>query len=250
MCDSLFAVGGDDDRGQSELLGFVLIFGVVTLAIALVGLAGFTGLDSAQDYQRTTNAEQAFTALTGNIDDVVHAGAPSRSTEVRVADGRLSLEDAETITIEAGGENTTVETQPIVYDSGSDTTITYYNGALIRQDAGSAVMFGEPNFVISENESILPVVATNLADGGPVGGTTSVDVQTTDAGTEIFAQDGSVEEVTLNISTAHSGVWEQYFEQYRDGPVSNIEETEDGLEVTIETERLHVTIHHVDVELQ
>jgi hypothetical protein len=252
MRDSAPGPCSEGDRGQSELVGFLLVFSVVILTIALVGLTGFVGLDGAKDFQRSTNAEQAFTELADSVDDVVRAGAPSRSTEVRIADGRLSLETAEMrIRIDGAdgnSTNVTVANAPVVYDSGTGTTITYRSGALIRQDGDAAVMFREPDFVLTDERVILPVVETTQASGGPVGGTSAVEVRTTHAGTDLVAQDRPVTSITLNITTPNADVWVRYFEAAADdGPVTNVERDGDTVEVTLEPERATVTVHRVDV---
>jgi hypothetical protein len=243
----------ETDRGQSELVGFVLIFGVVVLTIALIGLTGFTGLDSAQDFQRTTNAEQAFTALADNVEDVARGRAPSRRTEVRIADASLSLEPSETnITVEYSNgtsSNATVRTAPIVYDSGSGTTITYRSGAIIREDEGNAVLLREPNVVLTNESVILPSISTSQPSGGKVGGTTAVDIRTQTGGVDLLVTNESVDEISLNITTPRAEAWERYFDQFDDSLVT-VQRNENSVEVTIDTrnvDRVYVTVHRVDV---
>lgn len=242
------------DRGQSELVGFLLVFSVVVLTIALVGLTGFVGLDGAKDYQRTTNAEQAFTGLAANVDDVARTGAPSRSTQVRIADGRLSLEPMETRIEVVGGGNTTnanVSTHPIVYDSGTGTTVTYRSGALVRRDGDSAVMFREPDFVLTNDSVILPLVRTSQASGGPVGGTGDVEVRTARTDDTHVVRDGPVEQITLNLSTQNPGAWARYFEGASgDGLNTTVQRDEEYVAVTLEPDRATVTVHRVDVTFQ
>lgn len=243
----------DCDRGQSEALGFLLIFGVVVLTIALVGVAGFTGLDNVQDFQRTSNAEQAFRVLADNVDDVVGDGAPGRSTEVRISDASLSLASTETIAItdDDGSIDETVETRPIVYDSGTGTNVTYHSGAVIREDDGSAVLLRAPGFVITDDVVVLPLVNASAAGAGRVGGTTAVTVRTRAAGTEVVAADESVGNLTLTVSSPDAEAWERYFERHADGgPVTNVVRNGDSVEVEIETERVYVTDHRIDVRFQ
>lgn len=249
----------EDDRGQSELLGFLLIFTVVVLTIALVSATGFVGFNSAQDYQRTANAEGAFTVLANNVDDVVRAGAPSRTTEIRIADASLSLEEETTnISVTVDGEPLDLDgaaaTGSIVYDSGTDTTITYRSGALIRQDDESSLLFREPDFVVTEEELILPVIRTSSETPSTIGGTSSVDVRTRGGETDVVAENDSVDDnVTIELTTPHVDAWTRYFEQFEDGgPVTNVtpDFDENRVEVEIETERLYVTVHWVDVTLR
>ena len=244
----------NDSRGQSELLGFLLIFVVVILTIALVSATGFVGFNNAQDYQRTTSAEGSFTVLASNIDDVTRTGAPSRATEIGIADASLSIEkERSSISIELDGEaldfGENGETGSIVYDSGTDTTITYRNGAVIREDDGSSVLVREPDFVITDEEVILPMVHLSSEGTKEVGGTSDVDVRTVNKGTEVIAESKPVDDnVTIVLETRHVDAWERYFEQLEgDGPVTNVtaDFDENTVAVEIETGRLSVTVDRV-----
>ena len=245
----------NDSRGQSELLGFLLIFVVVVLTIALVSATGFVGLNNAQDYQRTTNTEGAFTVLASNIEDVTQLGAPSRSTEISITDASLSInEERSSLNISRDGEALDLgndgKTGSIVYDSGTDTTLTYRSGALIREDSGSPVLFREPDFVITDEEVILPIVQLSAAGTSEVGGTSDVSVQAIGNGTDVVVESEPVNtNVTLVIETPHVRVWERYFQQFEaDGPVTDINSNyeENTVTVEIETDRLTVTVDRVD----
>lgn len=242
-------------RGQSELVGFLLIFSVVVLTIAIVGMTGFAGLDSARDFQRTANAEQAFIGLATNIDDVVREGAPSRATEIRIADASLSLQPANTtitITHENGTSNTTtVEPHSIVYDSQTGTSLSYRSGAVIRRDGESAVLVREPGFVLTDDEVILPVVNASPERGGTVGGSTAVTVVTRTDGTRLIALGRSASNVTLRVSSRHAEVWERYFAGFEgDGPVVTVTRDGDTVAVTIATDRVYVVVHRIAVAFQ
>lgn len=251
MCNEL--------RGQSELLGFLLIFAAVVLTIALVTTTGFVGFENAQNFQRTSSAEGAFTALASNVDDVVHAGAPSRATEIGIVDASLSLEEEDSsIEIALDGETLDLEengsTRSIVYDSGTDTTITYRSGALIREDDGSSLLFREPDFVITEEEVILPVIRLSSESAGRIGGTSAVDVRTRGDGTAVLAESKPVtDNVTIVFETPHVDAWKRYFEQFEEeGPVADVDPDFDGnsVEVEIETERLSVTVNRVSTSFR
>ncbi len=244
----------EKNRAQSELLGFLLIFAMVVLIIALVSATGFVGFNNAQEYQRSANAEGAFTALASNVDDVTRRGAPSRSTELRIADASLSVENERSSVevrldgskLDLGGNH---ETGSIVYDSGTGTTISYRSGALIREDDGNSLLFREPDFVITEEEVLLPITHLSPDGTSEVGGTSGVDVWTLDSGTEVITADTPVaDNVTIVFETPHVDAWTRYFEQFEDGgPVTKVSsDSEAGtVEVEIETDRISVIAHRV-----
>lgn len=240
-------------RSQSEVIGFLLIFGVVIFTIILFGNTGFSGLDSARDYQRTTNAEQAFVVLADNVDDVTKRGAPSRETEIRLADASLSLDETERFTITVGQdspENTTIiETEMIRYESGSGTSIVYSSGALIREDEGNAVMFREPDLVLSADIVLLAIVNTSLPSDGRVGGTTAVGVETRGLGTEIVARHNRSEtRVSIEITSARSDAWFAYLDGETGGGCARIDSV--TIECTMVTDRVLFTRNDVRVRFK
>lgn len=237
----------DRDRGQSELLGFLLVFALVVLTIALVGATGYAGLHSAQDYQRTTNAEYAMTALADNVDDVVRRGAPGRNTQIGLSDASLSLEDTEEITVTVDGNATTVETRPIVYDAGTGTTIVYSSGAVVRQDQAGSIMLREPGFVLTEETMILPIVEASPAGDGSVGGTTDVGVETRSAGTEPVVVEDDVSEIVVEVTSPRVESWARYLDETAADCADPVDRT---VECEVDAERAYVTVERVDVRFR
>ena len=78
-----------DRRGVSETVGFVLVFSLVLLTVGTVLTVGYAGLQDARDAERVNNAERAFDVLANNIEDITARGAPSRGTEIRLAEASI-----------------------------------------------------------------------------------------------------------------------------------------------------------------
>lgn len=237
----------DDTRAQSELVGFVMIFGIVVLTIGLVVTTGFVGFQSAQDYQRTANAEQAVSALAHAVEENAFAGAPSRSTEIGLMEASMAVETTNTtLTVEDGDGPHEVTTGSVVY-TADDTTLAYRNGAIIRSDDGETTMLREPPFVLSEDEVILPVIRMSDEEGGTVGGTSAITVRTSHEGASILTSGETDEPVTLTMATDHPETWAAYFEESSPAPVTEVDTTDQHVIVTLETDRLSVTTHRIDV---
>lgn len=238
----------DSGRAVSELVGFVLIFAVVLLTIALVGMTDVTGLDNAREYHTTTNAEQAFTMLSLAIDDVTSEGVPSRETELRLSEATLAgngQADEFAITVENGTAAMThvVETTPIVYETDAGTTITYSNGLLVREEAnsvGEATIFDQPDFVIDEETVIVPLIETSINGDERVGGTTAVGVHTASEQREVLVRDEDSDGITVTIAVRSErvDVWQDYLDEATAGGCEQpVGET---VECTIETESVLV----------
>lgn len=244
----------DRKRGQSEVVGFLLIFGLVVLAIALVGITAFTGLNNAQEYQETTSTEQAFLVLADNIDDTNREGAPSRNTEIGLSEAELTLDGTERIkvTVENGG--TTIaesrnESQPIVYESRGDTSISYRSGLLVRNDAGNALSFREPQFVLTNESVVLPIVTTTAKSDRTIAGTSAVQVITRSTGTAVIAAENfdSAATVTINITSPQAEIWNEYLDGKEDTECTL---TGDTVECEIDTSQVFVSVENVEVEVR
>jgi hypothetical protein len=156
-------------RGQSHVVGIVLLLGITT--IALGGLTAVVG--SIVDGQ-TAAADEARVAST--LDSDLRPVEQSGPGELRVqfTEGRLAtvqrdfriLNDSAVVrSIEAGG---------LVYTSGSGR-VGYAGGAVVRGQPGEAWLVSQPPVTVTRDNSTLVVGAVRLnASGQSVGGSGGV----------------------------------------------------------------------------
>lgn len=241
----------DRERGQSEVVSFLLIFSLVILAIALVGITALTGLNNAQEFQETSNTEQAFLVLAENIEDTNREGAPSRDTEISLSESTLTLEGTEQINITVdGGETRTFESRPIVYESRGDTSISYRSGLLVRDDDGNALPFRNPQFVLTEESVVLPVVTTSAESERTRAGTAAVQLVTRSTGTEVVASEEFDDPVTveIEITSSQADIWEEYLENTECDLVGDTDD--DVAECSIDTEQAFISVETIEIELR
>ncbi|GAB7008501.1 DUF7289 family protein [Halorubrum trueperi] len=213
---------GDDDRGVSNVVGYVLVFSLVTVTIGTVFAVGITGVEDRREAERVANVERAFDVLDDNLRDVQRYDDPSRSTELRLSGGTLSL--AETTRFElyngSGGLVLEREYRSLTYRNG-DTTIAYETGAWFRSDGGAAVMRSEPRFVAADNRTTIPLVLL-IRDGDPrVDGDGTVQVaasRRSNTGPDYAADDEGPFE--LRIESDYADAWERYFDRTDGFPVN------------------------------
>lgn len=159
------------DRGQTEVLGYVLVFSVIVLSIAMVTTAGQAGLIELRDNQRTANVESGFSTLASNVDDVAQGGVPSRATELDLSGERLSLGPPITVTVQAtDASDPSVDVfshsrtlRPLVYHVSDGSQLIYANGGVLaRGPHGGVAMLREPEMVLSPVQTIVPITNTSL----------------------------------------------------------------------------------------
>ena len=214
----------DDERAVSEVLGYVLVIGLVTVTVAVVMTVGISGLEASQQSERTNNVERAFDVMAHNFETSFKRGAPSRATEIRLAGGEISYGDTVTINVTQNGEvieNRTIETVPIVYDDQSGTRIVYEGGALIREDEDRSVMLRPPYFILDEEDVVITGVRTR-----PRGGTVTLvegpgTVLLNSEGLPASTAQGSAADGPINVTveSPRAMAWERYFERQETGNV-------------------------------
>jgi hypothetical protein len=252
-------------RGQSETIGFVLVFALVVTTIATLYVVGIPALEDARDSERIDNMERAFEVLDANFDDIVRQSAPSRGTEIKLSGGQLSMGNQTTITLnatDAGNRSNssalTATVRPIVYtDSG--TEIVYSSGTVLRADQGGSVVRSDPDWVIGDARSVLPVVITE--PGGEktgVGGSSTVlvDTRRNSRGIQRLnpGQEGNATRVNVPVSSGYADAWAQYFASEAmvevDGPADS---DGDGVRDTtyqFETDQLYIPTTTIDIEFR
>lgn len=174
-----------DDRGVSETLGFIFVFALILSTVGLTFAVGYGNLRDARDVERINNAERAFDVFADNVDDVIRQGAPSRATELKLANAQLRLGDPVRVNVSVTRGGTTGQStatfQPVVYSDGEGRQIIYANGAVFRTGtSGSAVAVRRSGILLSDEGVVIPMVQTRLVSSSPssVGGTTTVLVRT------------------------------------------------------------------------
>ena len=251
------------NRGVSEALSFVLVFALVIGSIAIVYTVGLGGLQDARDHERINNAERAFEVLGENLDDVVLDGAPSRSTQIRMSDATLSVEESTHLEITGVDPDTGEEynyppqqVRSIAFESG-DSTVSYSAGAVVRSDGdGGGVMVREPPFLFEDDRVVIPVVRLSSGGSVAVSGDQVVQVRTEQVLRRNDPVNGtSFERVEVNVSTDNPGAWSRYLEDSGldcDDPEPGA--GEEGLTLVscenTDVEQLRVVVIRIDVAFE
>jgi hypothetical protein len=246
-----------DHRAVSEVVGFVFVFSIVILSIVLVSVTGYAGLEQSREAERVNNAERGLDLLADNVDDVTRGGVPSRSTELRVAGGDVTLGDPVVVSVSGhpvdDPSTTTVDAQyeirPIVYDDGDGTQLAYTLGAVTRTDPGGSVLLREPDLVVSGNETVLVVARPEPVDTVGVGGATNVHLRVTGDDPVLAVAEPAPHVLTISVTSPDVEAWRRYFADLAaaDDAVSCLPPSGDTVTCTVTTDRTYVTVVDVAV---
>lgn len=222
-----------DERAVSDVVGYVLVFALVTATIGTVFAVGFVGVEERQNAERVANVERAFDVLDDNVRDLQRYEDPSRATEIRLSGGTLSLEAETTMTLEYENSSGVFEygNSPIpgsmstlTYTNG-DTTLAYEGGAWFRVDGDRATMRSPPRFVSNDNQTVLPVVRLLRESGAePIRADGTVQVSTATRGSRTLQypepEPGDVDAIRLRIESPYADAWADHFDDTDEFAVS------------------------------
>lgn len=209
---------GDDTRGLSDVLGYVLVFSLVVLAVLLVTAGGLAAVEDARDTEQAQNAERAFDVVADNFAAIYERNAPSRSTELDLGDSEIYYNSNVSLTIRGDGkELTTRRMRPVEMNVVDDRNLIYEGGAVFRNTDDGVTMSRPPPFLLTERRVHLPVVQTTAGALESAGSTTvllrgvSTGRRTVTSGSENFSQ------LTIGIASPRFEAWEAYLSD-EDGP--------------------------------
>lgn len=277
-----------DSRGVSEVIGFILIFSLITVSAGTVYVVGFNGLQNARDAEQLNNVERAFDVLDDNLDDIVRKDAPNRATQFKLYRADLFVGEPTRFTVEVTNTGVTpnpsysVNSFPIVYTvQGSSTTFRYVNGAVIREDRNGLVFLDEPSFLFRKDggtpsdtrTALFPLIDTRTQGQQAIGGSGTILVRanrvlgeeltsrtTPSSATSDVDGDGNNEyEVVFTVDTtaARAPLWHDYLENELESEYDDITTyisdpctvSGDTVECTLAVERLSVSATRIDVSI-
>jgi len=143
-------------RGQSHVVGVVLLMGV-----AVVALAGLTaGIGAVvEDNAARADAARVASELSATLDPIESTG--QRSGTVSFADGRLRTVDRDLRVLDDTGVRRRVPVGGLVFEAG-DRRVAYVADAVVRGEGEGAWLHEPPPLTTSASSGVLVVSAARL----------------------------------------------------------------------------------------
>ncbi|WP_436934649.1 DUF7289 family protein [Halovenus marina] len=223
---------GTRDRGQSELLGVMLIFAVVLAgAIAVVSL-GAVAIGDFEDGLSNDRAEKTMTQFASESALVALEGADSQRISLPKS-SRESYridETAGTMNVTYHHENGDTEVVEeftlgrVTYEGSDGTTVAYQGGGVWRSaDEGGSVMVSPPEFHYRSATLTLPVIT--ISGDQHLGSTAVIDRQSTsgvfpDESNSLFSNPLQNGQVNVTVTSEYYRGWGSYFEERTEGAVA------------------------------
>lgn len=245
-----------DERSLSEVLGYVIVFGIILTSVTLLVVGGMSSLEDSRESEQIENAERAFDVVADNMAQIYERNAPSRSTEIDLGTAEIFYADnvSMTVTVNDGQEihEHSYELRPIEMRVTSEESLVYEAGAVFRDRDNGAAMVDDPPFTIGSDRVHVPIVRTVAPGVESAGGTTILlRGKSTDRAVLEANEHNSYENVTIEITgTTRYEAWESYFEDQ-----NAIEScTTDGTRMTVSCSTddigtVYVTLQEIELSL-
>jgi hypothetical protein len=248
----------DADRGLSEMLGYVIIFGIVLSSVLLLSASGTSTLEEIRDTEQGTNAERAFDVVADNMAAVYQRDSPSRATEVDVGNSELYFGDQTAIEVELlkGGtveESYSEAIRPVVLRTATDTKLVYEAGAVFRTEREGGTMLLDPPLLLSERRVHVPIIKTFTPSIQAVSGSTVLLRGKSTNRSVLFTPDtlaSGPDELRLNVTSPRYEIWERHFEEETPLSCTTDPSTETvSCDMAITTDTVYVSLQEIELSL-
>ncbi|SDQ47257.1 DUF7289 family protein [Natronobacterium texcoconense] len=256
---------GKDDRGVSEVVAFVLVFGIILTSVALLSVTGFQAMDDYQEVEQLANAERAMDALTENFNDVLrYDGIDQRYGELTLREGTMTAGSSGTVVnvsvdgdpigadepFSRSADNGRFDVGEFAYEYESET-VAYEGGGLVRASDGGSVLLSEPLLECrADSETAVVTLAVVDSTDRSIRSHTGLGVTMTetDRHTRLVDVDDSV--AIAVDETEYERAWEGALTAggWEATEHGGYDPDEDVIGVCTDAEEVVVTVVEVDVE--
>ncbi|MFO7966680.1 MAG: hypothetical protein R6U44_03675 [Archaeoglobaceae archaeon] len=223
-----------DDRGVSNQVGLILIFGLVIIAMGMIYSGTKPIVDGAVNSNHEMEIAQAFDLLYANLNKVVFEDVPVRVTEMRTYKGSITVSDSSYIKF----DNSTINLGRITYQEGNREIIVE-NGGVFEKYETATLISKEPKVITAGNTTVLPVIS--LRDMGSTSGEGILRIRLDQLGSGTF----EAENKTITI---HSSLKDKWIEILQDKNFS-VTTNGDTINATCQSEKLLIRYTSIKVEM-
>lgn len=217
----LLPYGMDDHRGQSTVIGFILLLGLSMVVIGGTVVMGEAAISDRSTQFDSGNAENSISNVESEMSAVSIGSASSRNVGLsQTADGIYHVDpDAGSVTIThtvSGSEkwNVTRDLGAVIYN-GSDKDVAYQGGGVWMKQGNFTDVVSSPEYHYRDSALTFPIIQILNPQSG------SVEYGDVTSGTTLESDelDYPLEKGTVTV-TVHSQYyrgWHEFFKDRTDG---------------------------------
>lgn len=200
-----------DKKGVSEVVGYLLTFGIVVAVVGVIYASGMPVVDETKDKSAFQSMETSFLTLQGHTKKVAFGQSPLRTMKFNLIKGSIGAKNnAGIITVNGqpfqfGNIEYTIGTRKVVYELG----------AVIESTPGGSIIISDPPIFFtnySGNKNVF-ISVINVSGGFSAGGGMADMHMRHDNTTVIYSHEENVA-VTIDITSSYrNDAWKRYLEE-------------------------------------
>ena len=244
------------ESAVSEVVGFILVFSIIMLAIGVIYAVGYPSIQSSKENTQFQNMEQSFMVLQSNINTVAFGQAPVRTLKTSLGGGSLTVYPSKgSITISPG--DWSVPIGAIEYEKNGRSIAYEGGGVWEKYPAGAAIKLSEPRIFVHNtstgNRSVFVSIINISSEIGisSVGGEGAASVVARfNRSSSPYINSTSVPyTVTITVTSDYADAWGRYFNETLEVPVSPGPGADDVTATISNVYTLVVNEHVIEVEV-
>ncbi|ELZ08628.1 hypothetical protein C479_14853 [Halovivax asiaticus JCM 14624] len=220
------------DRAQAEVLGVVLLLGLVAVGSLSLMVVATGAVSDTQSQAETERIEQSFVQLSQTMATATTAGDMPKAVSFDAGEsGAITKTDAGTFTIQGGNVNVTRTVGAIEYRHDDGNIVAYQAGGVFAERGNQTRVISNPPISYDPVDETLTLPITDMSKSQDL---SSGPVHVSTAATDPLREASLVENdtVTLTIQSPYYRGWEEYFRSKAgDGAIRNVDHTSQTVEV-------------------
>ena len=251
------------DEGVSEVIGSILVFGIIIAGVAIVLLFGTNILNDSKEQNNFASVTQAYKVVQSDIKRAALEQMPVKSTRIHIDGGVASTDKSKTITIDYTGTDSSgsalgttynnIRVGEVHYQAGGTTnSIAMENGGLWSNEYGYDQIISPPRMYYDSANKVLVLNVIRLeCNDEKFAGSGTVNLYIKSISTNVLTYTGSSGNTRIVMQTSFPRAWASWADQTF-GSITGYSNAVPGTsDVTIiipNVEKLVISEHIVHVE--
>ena len=206
-------------KGVSEVVGYVLTFGIVVAIVTVIYASGMPVVEDMKDKSALQSMETSFVTLQSNIKKVAFGQSPLRTMKFNLVKGSIGANNGvgSIIVKIDGNPPQTIPFGNVEYTIGS-RKVVYENGAVIEYTPGGSIIISDPPIFNSSASGDVFISVINVSGGFSAGGRMAeMHMGGSDGGlynvtrdTHVYNSSNPVSTLDIDINSQYRDAWERY----------------------------------------
>lgn len=214
-----------NNKGISEVIGFIFIFGLVVGIVAFVFVSGLPAIDFANTQNKYDGIKKQMIILKTSQDDILEGNNKIIKNKVIAHDSEFQVSETSR-SLSINGD--IITTDSITHTTG-ENTVSYEFGSLIKY-SGQPIMMEKPVWNIQEKTAIIKIPDYNNTNEAYISGASQGVLTSKLRNVETKTYTG---DVNITIISVNSGGWANYYQQLSQD-YSNVDYVSNENEIKLE----------------